>query len=198
MEKYYGTLCLVVLKNQIIWCHLRNSSRIFWSIGILGIEYVLILNTMLVFRLLKHVCLYFICYYLNRGQLCGTALFCTLLTYVVKKRTFYLIDMSCTLLWQINPVGFQSLRVFCEYRWTYVIKTFLNWIQQGALCRRMTATRGQLHVRARIQLRVWCGRKCVNFTPGATTSLTLWYLSHLSDGLISRAACNNNKEKSKS
>ena len=56
------------VKESNFWCHLINSLKMTWLIEILGIEYVLFLNTMLVFSLLKHACFYFICLYLNRYQ----------------------------------------------------------------------------------------------------------------------------------
>ena len=115
-----------MLKKAISWCHFCNSSKIVWSIEILGIEYVLF-PTMLAFSLLKHVCLYFICYYFRSDQWWATVLFCTLLICAVRRGLFYLIDMACTLLWRINSVGFQSLHGCCKYWWTCVSKTF--WVE---------------------------------------------------------------------
>ena len=55
----------------------------------LGIEYVLFLNTMLVFSLLQSVCLYFVCYSLHRDQWYGAVFLCTLSTCFVTKRSFW-------------------------------------------------------------------------------------------------------------
>ena len=66
-------------------------------------------------------------YYLHQNQWCSTVLFCTLLTCVVKRGLFNFMTMSCTSLWQIHPVGFQLLRGFRKYGWTYINKTF--WVE---------------------------------------------------------------------
>ena len=46
----------------------KKQLKITWLIEILGTEYVLFLNAMLVFSLLKHICFYFICSYFSRYQ----------------------------------------------------------------------------------------------------------------------------------
>ena len=129
MEQDYGTLCPDMWKKPNSWCRLNNSWKSICLIKILAIAYILFLNTILAFSLLQHVCLYFVCYSLHIDQGYGTVLPYTLSTCVVKRMYVYLMNMSCTLLWQINPVGFQSLWVCCKYIWTYANKIILSLVK---------------------------------------------------------------------
>ena len=95
-------------------------------IEIWGTEYVLFPNTMLVFSLLEHDCLYFICYYLHRDQWCGSVLFCTLQTCVVKMRPF-LCDKHAMYFVVTNNPSWVSVTAWLLLIWMkYVNKTFLS------------------------------------------------------------------------